>query len=258
MIEALGAALLMGLLSSVHCALMCGPLALAGCGRQSETAGYFAGRAISYAFGGAIFGFVGHAMPLGSWWAFLLGALMIAHGIALLLRGAIADRAELPRSSYSPEFRTTEAPRTRRLAGISLSELLLRVLRVSVVNPIEHSSSASRLVQLPRRRAPIVRFLMSLLPRRGLALGLATGALPCGMLAGAWMVAASTAHPVQGALVMLAFSAASLPGLIVPLLARRIAARAFSLPPAIHGALWCLLGLFVAARPFFSGMESCH
>ena len=206
MIEAVSAALLMGLIGSAHCALMCGPLAIGGCQKRADTAGYFGGRTIAYALSGALFGSLGHAVSLGSTWSFLIAAAMMVHGLRQL------------------------APTNRDPSLVTL-----------------------------RRKRAWTGFMARLLPRRGLGLGLATGALPCGLLAGAWMLAASTTHPLSGALVMLAFAFASLPGLIAPLIAKRIAGRFLRVPPQVTGLLWCALALWVAARPFLSAASGgCH
>jgi uncharacterized protein len=58
----IGVALLTGLLGSLHCAAMCGPLAVAG-SAGGRAAAYFAGRLVSYAVLGALLGLVGsHAL----------------------------------------------------------------------------------------------------------------------------------------------------------------------------------------------------
>jgi sulfite exporter TauE/SafE len=52
-----------GLVGSLHCAAMCGPLAIAGCQGRRAAVGYFAGRLVSYATIGALLGHVGsHAL----------------------------------------------------------------------------------------------------------------------------------------------------------------------------------------------------
>lgn len=109
---------------------------------------------------------------------------------------------------------------------------------------------APRLVRLPARRKSMFQLLAGLLPRRGLGLGLATGLLPCGVLAGAFILAASTSHPVTGAAVMTVFSLASLPGLLAPLFASRVARPLLGrLPRSAYGLAWCVLGVFIALRP---------
>jgi sulfite exporter TauE/SafE len=62
----IGPALALGVATSLHCAAMCGPLAVAAGGR----ARYFVGRLVSYAAAGALFGALGeHALcrlPIGT------------------------------------------------------------------------------------------------------------------------------------------------------------------------------------------------
>jgi uncharacterized protein len=59
----IAAALALGLVTSLHCALMCGPLALAAC--RGGALRYFGGRLLSYTAIGALFGALGeHALCL--------------------------------------------------------------------------------------------------------------------------------------------------------------------------------------------------
>jgi len=196
-------AFLFGLLGSFHCALMCGPLAVAGCRTAQSAIGYFAGRALVYACVGALFGSLGehaqHRLPIGLLQGIMLGAVALAalaKGVRLLW------------------------PRT------------------------------SELVPLRRPPGQFGALLARLMPRRGLSLGLATGALPCGFLAGGWALAAAGGSPMTGALVMLVFSLATLPSLAASLL---LAGRARWRPsPAVAGLLWCGLALWIALRPLIA------
>jgi uncharacterized protein len=90
----LGTAFLLGLVGSLHCAGMCGPLALALPAAGNTTPGYVlgrvaynAGRIVTYCLLGIVFGLAG--------WTFLLAGLQrwvsIALGVALLL-GLFASR----------------------------------------------------------------------------------------------------------------------------------------------------------------------
>lgn len=199
-------AFVFGFLGSFHCALMCGPLALAGCTTRRTTFGYFAGRAIVYAFAGALFGSLGehaqHRLPIGA----VQTGLLLAVAVLALIKGV---RLLLPRHDLVP----LRKPPSR------VGELLARVV-----------------------------------PRRGLALGLATGVLPCGFLAGAWALAASTGNPLSGALVMIVFSLATLPSLAASLLVR---AR-FRPTPAVAGVLWCALALWIGLRPLLAHAHGGH
>jgi hypothetical protein len=118
-----------------------------------------------------------------------------------------------------------------------------------------------RLVQLGARpsRPSMASLLGQLLPKRGLGLGLATGILPCGMLLPAWALAAGTASAPAGAAVMVVFSLATLPGLLVPLAGRRLLQRVLSkLPAQAHGLAWCALALWMAVRPLLVASGACH
>ncbi|RME48814.1 MAG: sulfite exporter TauE/SafE family protein, partial [Deltaproteobacteria bacterium] len=99
-----------------------------------------------------------------------------------------------------------------------------------------------------RLRGLEVGWFLDRLPKRGIGLGLVTAILPCGMLMAAWMLAIATGDPLRGALVMLLFATASLPGLLLPLLLRRWIAWNFS--PRAQGVAWCLLALWLMMRPF--------
>src|SRR5262249_21373543 len=88
-----------------------------------------------------------------------------------------------------------------------------------------------------------------LVPRRALSLGLVTGALPCGLLAGAWALAAATGCVEQGALVMGAFSAATAPALGASLIAYQVPGVArIASSRRWQGALWCALAVWIVAR----------
>jgi sulfite exporter TauE/SafE len=202
----LTAALAAGLLGSLHCTVMCGPVAVAGCRRDGRTsaraiAGYLGGRFASYAAFGAAFGLLGeHALcvlPLGTVQAIalsLLAAFALHRGVRLLVPA--------------------------------------RPRPVAIRRPTAFARLSARVA--------------AVWPRRGLALGLATGFLPCGMLLPAWALAAGSGSAPAGALTMIAFAAATAPALVLPLaggkLLRRVPARA-------QGAAWCALAIWVALRP---------
>lgn len=214
MIAPLLAALSLGALGSLHCTLMCGPLLVAGCSRDRRSLlGYFAGRATSYAFFGALFGEAGRTaavhLPAGT----IQNSLLLAVAVVAAVRGL---------------------------------RLLLRRPRAGLVR-----------LGTPGPWSRVARHLAALLPRHGLPLGLATGALPCGLLAGGWALAASTGHPLHGAIVMIAFSLATAPGLVAALLAARPLGRLGArLTPAWQGALWCALAIWIGARPLMD--HACH
>jgi sulfite exporter TauE/SafE len=212
-----------GLLGSLHCAAMCGPLAIAAGSRPDgstdlrATAAYLGGRFLSYAALGALFGALGaHALcklPVAT-------AQTIA---VVLVAGAAAFR------------------------GVSL--LLARRAR----------PAGTVQVGLRPPRPSITSRLFARLPRRAGVLGVATGILPCGMLIPAWTLAAVSGRPGVGALVMLVFAAASAPGLLLPLASRRVLARVTArLPGSAAGLAWCALAIWIAARPLLASVHHHH
>ena len=222
LIDAVASACGLGLLGGLHCAFMCGPIAVAACSgeggpRARRAPAYFAGRLTAYAFAGALFG------ALGEHAAHQLSLPSLQLGLLALVAGAMVWR------------------------GVRLF--------VAARRPDD-------LVAL-RTRPPsrIGAQLASLLPRRALPLGLATGLLPCGLLASAWAIAAATARPADGALVMAAFSVATAPGLAAGLLAAAPLAKLRGRwSPAWQGALWCAFGIWIALRPLVAERlhHGCH
>lgn len=220
----------MGLLGSLHCAAMCGPLVLLGSGPPGRpyrraAAGYFLGRLVAYATAGAALGQLGrHALcriPVHTAQTLallLLAAVFAWRGVALLRAGAF-------RSIARPALGAT-------------------------------GTASAPLVTL-RRHPPggTSAFLASLVPRRGLALGLATAVLPCGMLVSTWTAAAATGRPTAGAAVMAVFALASSPGLLSALLARPLLARVRP-SPTLVGLAWCALAVWLAARPLLLAAHS--
>jgi sulfite exporter TauE/SafE len=207
-----------GFVGSLHCAAMCGPLAMAagmpgGRFEASATGQYLAGRFVSYAAVGALMGALG---------AHALCRLPVqpAQWIAVaLVAGAAAWR------------------------GISL----LRARR---------APAAPAPVGIGKRRVGLAARLYARLPRRAGALGLVTGVLPCGMLVPAWALAATSARADVGALVMLVFAAASLPGLLLPLVSRGALARVTRRMPAfVPGLAWCALAAWIALRPLLGSVH---
>lgn len=220
-------ALATGALGSVHCAAMCGPLAVAGCSAGNtlssrRVAGYFLGRVMAYTTVGAVLGHLGrHALcilPMTALEAFavvLVAAAAAYRGITLLLRRA-------PR------------PALLQLAG---------------------KRGAAR----GARATTVLGLMAELAPRHGLGLGLMTAVMPCGLLLPAWALAAGTASAPAGAAVMAVFSCATVPGLLVPLAGRRLLQRRVSrLPASAYGIAWCALALWIAARPLLQATGHCH
>ncbi|MFO0586150.1 MAG: sulfite exporter TauE/SafE family protein [Polyangiaceae bacterium] len=198
-----------GLLGSLHCTGMCGPLAVAGCskgrGLVDGPSGYFAGRLVAYATLGAVVAHLGKH-------AFCILPMNAAHAIAVGL---------------------TALPAAAR--GVSL----LARKQSSDFVPLRKKPQPSR----------ILTTLAAVLPRRGLGLGLATGILPCGLLITAFAMAAATASPMFGAMSMAAFAIGSAPGLLIPLVGRGVAERLkLRIPPKIEGLMWCALAVWLGVR----------
>jgi len=210
------AALALGLVGSLHCAGMCGPLAVAGCAKARGSGGalgYFAGRFMAYTTLGALVAHLGKH-------AFCILPVDAAHAAAVALTA-------LPAAVRGLTLLTKKPP--------------------SGLVPLRAKPRSAWLATLAR-----------LLPRHGLGLGLATGILPCGLLFGAFSMAAATASPLLGATSMAAFALGSAPGLVVPLLGRGLAARlSFRIPPKIEGLLWCALAVWLAVR-LALGEAGCH
>jgi hypothetical protein len=216
------AALASGAASGLHCAAMCGPLAVAGSAGprgvdRGAAAGYFVGRLAGYAGVGAVLGRLGHhateIVPFAAVQTIAAAALALvaaARGVAILLARRDPDR--LVRLG---------------VRGRSGPTLLARAA--------------------------------AWLPRRGAALGLATALLPCGVLVPAWLLAAGTASAHGGAAVMACFGVASLPGLAVPVVGRGVLERHLArLPAAAHGLAWLALAAWMALRPVLVATGSCH
>lgn len=95
------AGLLLGLVSSLHCVGMCGPLALAlpvnrlGKGRKWMGVGlYHTGRIISYTTLGVVFGFIGRSFVLSGFQqrlSILLGALLLAYFLVTIFGKRLAN-----------------------------------------------------------------------------------------------------------------------------------------------------------------------
>jgi len=240
-----------GAASAVHCAGMCGPLALRGCSRACSvsprlTLQYVSGRATAYVFLGVVAGTVGsHALArVGSvprtWVAELVALVLIVDGIRLLR----AKRVWAP-----PRVAATEPSRELRSRFPGGPRSVRRALRETVPSPLRDA----------------LRWLQAVAPRQGLGLGLVTGFLPCGALLSALLLASSSGNAVAAALGMLVFSVASLPGVLAPLLLARPLRSVVSplrvprLATAAGGTVLVLLGLWVAVRPLRVGRTgACH
>lgn len=129
-------ALVAGLLGSLHCTGMCGPLAVAGCskGRGVDGAtGYFAGRIIAYSTIGAVVGHLGkHAfciLPMSAAQAVAVALTALpaaARGLSLLfLRQAPSGVIPLRKKPKKSVISTLAALLPRRGLGLGLATGIL-------------------------------------------------------------------------------------------------------------------------------------
>ena len=222
-------AFLLGLVGSLHCAGMCGPLALALPAAGDTTPGYVlgrvaynAGRIITYCLLGIVFGLAG--------WTFLLAGLQrwvsIALGVALLL-------------------------------GLFASQRLVRWNPVTLVM----DQLKSRMLVLLRRRSfgslAVLGLLNGLLPCGLVYAACAAATTTGGVLAGAQFMAIFGLGTVP---MMLAIS---LSGKLVPLSLRLKLRQAIPVCLLLLGTLLILRGLSLGI-PFLSpdlsgpGASCCH
>ena len=185
-----GYALLMGLAGSPHCLAMCGP-ACAGLthGELRSQLGFHLGRTFSYAVGGAVAAAsVGLIAEFGQAAAVLRPLWVLVHMAALML-------------------------------GLYL---LWRGRHPAWIENIGRRPAAATVATVPVAGLRRGTYAFGRPARAGLA-GLAWLAWPCGLLQSALMVAALASGPLQGALVMTSFAAASGLGLALgPMLLHRL------------------------------------
>jgi uncharacterized protein len=220
MLIELGLVFALGIVSSLHCVQMCGPLVLAFSlplqGRRVARAnlGYNAGRIATYTVLGAVagalgsgIGLLGRLAGLASGARLFAGAAMIAAGILMVALG--------PGSALIAIDGQGPTARLRRFIGARLT-------------------------------APTGKF----------ALGLGLGFLPCGLVYAALLKAVETGDALHGALTMLAFGA----GTAVTLFTLGVASSLIRLPRWSHRvAAACLVvtGIVLMWRGLF-GKPVCH
>lgn len=158
----------LGVISSLHCAQMCGPIVLSyslgGRGSPAAHLCYNGGRIVTYAFLGALAGAAGQAMGLVGRMAGIQQTAAIVSGCLMVIAGL---------------FMSGAVPR-RGLVQIGVSSFFSR----TIGRLVTAQGAASKLL-----------------------LGLAMGFLPCGLLYAALLKAASTGTAVSGAVSMAAFGA---------------------------------------------------
>lgn len=221
----LGAALLTGFLGSAHCVGMCAGIA----GLATVQAGANSLRA---------------RVPLAI--AYNAGRVL-SYALLGMLVGAIGGSAV----ALTP----TLAGPVRMLAGGIIVLIGLQIaFDWRLLLPLERMGGVlwSRLAPLARRLLPV-----SSKPR-ALALGLVWGWLPCGLVYSVLLVAAASSRPLDGALVMLAFGAGTLPAMLTTslgaaglsqLMRRRNARLGLGLVIVILGLATLIMPLFGALAP---------
>lgn len=222
----------LGLMSSLHCVGMCGPIALALPVHQRSKLGklagillYNTGRTFTYALLGFLLGFVGNALNLAG----LQRSLSIGTGVIML--GAVA---------YSSQWLDQLAPPSFLQKGVQIVKKKLGSLL--------HNRSFSAL------------FL----------LGMLNGLLPCGLVYMALISSVATGSSVEGALFMALFGMGTLPAMsavafVKNLFSSTLRNQARQLMPAFVAAVAVLLilrGLEVTGWPLL-GLEAreipvCH
>lgn len=208
-----GTVLASSLLGSAHCAGMCGGLALVATGPDgahgtARQAGYHAGRLVSYAAVGVAAGFVGQVVDDAGVLVGVQRVAAIAAGSLIALFGLIAIARAL-----GARIPSAGVPR----ALVSLAQRV-------------HAHT----LRLPPAW-------------RGVPIGLATPLLPCGWLYAFAAIAAASATPLTGALVMAAFWLGTVPALVVAASGARFAfARLGRAAPVIAGLAMVAVGLHAA------------
>lgn len=172
-----GVMFMLGLVSSLHCAQMCGPIVLSySVALESLTVGhqalvplrnhiaYNAGRILTYSALGAVAGFAGHTMGLLGRLAGFSHALAITSGGLMIVAGIVM------------------------LGVIPAHTLSSRFFRI----PDQTLKRVAKLISAPDS---LNRFL----------LGLSLGLLPCGLIYAALIKAMSSGSVFAGAVTMFAF-----------------------------------------------------
>lgn len=175
-------ALTTGLLGTGHCLGMCGSLVaalgLAGGGRRRGPLFhllYNLGRILTYTVIGAAVGWLGSAVAYTDIFSHVSRLVLVASDLFVIGLGL-------------------------GTAGLFARFNLMQLEFSGLVPAL--SRTAARIGRTP---GPLV----------GFPLGLVMGFLPCGFLYAVAITAAQSAHPLRGALVLLAFGLGTLPGLLV-------------------------------------------
>ena len=201
------------LLGSAHCAGMCGGLALAAIGpddgaRAPRQVGYHGGRLVSYAALGVVAGLVGQVVDDA-------GVLVGVQRVAAVVAGVMIA-----------------------LFGLAT---VLRALGVRVP-----SAGVPRPLIVAAQRVHV--WTLRLPPKhRGVPIGLATPLLPCGWLYAFAAIAAASASPWLGALIMGAFWLGTVPAVVLASNGARLAfARLGRGAPVAAGLAMIAVGVHAA------------
>lgn len=178
----IGAALLLGLVASGHCVVMCGGISGAlglvtaknrnGVPKRSLLIAYQAGRIASYTLAGLLVGSVGDGLI----------AVLDVDGVRTALRIATGVLFAMTAMSMLGRWKSP---------GLGLGQWLW-----------------PRIARIGRRLVPVVN------APRALAFGMLWGWMPCGLVYSVLLVAALSAHPLQAAAIMLTFGLGTLPAML--------------------------------------------
>ena len=201
------------LLGSAHCAGMCGGLALAAIGpddgaRAPRQIGYHGGRLMSYAALGVVAGLVGQVVDDA-------GVLVGVQRVAAVAAGVLIA-----------------------LFGLAT---VLRTLGVGVP-----SAGVPRPLVVAAQRVHVWTLRLPS-KHRGVPIGLATPLLPCGWLYAFAAIAAASASPWLGALIMGAFWLGTVPAVVLASNGARLAfARLGRGAPVVAGLAMIAVGVHAA------------
>lgn len=213
-----------GILGSSHCIGMCGGFALAiGYGSEGLVSNlrrqviWSFGRISTYAFGGAVCGFLGAKISSQFSFASIQGVLALAAGLLLIVQGVLATGAIKRRAKFQH--------------GCSLAKWtwLLPIGRLLKPNS-QGRNAAARMVET---------FLA----------GVVTGFLPCGLVYAYLALAIASGSIWWGLVTMIAFGVGTVPVMVaagagVSLMSASARARLFKV------AAWCVLvtGILTVSR----------
>lgn len=219
--QIIGAALVLGLITGIHCIGMCGPIAISlplketsKFSKISSAILYNLGRAITYATMGMIFGFFGHSFAMAGfqkWLGIVMGSIMILYVI---------------------------------FPAIFKNSLSIEKFGYKYTAPLR-----SRLAKLFGKRSYTSLFVI----------GLLNGLLPCGPVYGALFAAIATGSVIYGTIFMFVFGIGTIPIMLtLSLLGNKISnslrtklAKLIPVFIVILGLLFILRGLSLGI-PFLS------